>query len=99
MCIHHGKKKNNLTRVKRLGSRGPSVRSFQAVPCGPRQADGFTTHVGAWRVITILSPNNNVIQNCNEKVDRGSCAARLFYVCLFLWSCRNMMVSIGFSKL
>lgn len=70
--------------MKRLSSRGLSALYFQVVPCGPRHSDGFTTHHGAWRVITILSPNNNVIQKRNEKVASGSSTTRLFYVCLFL---------------
>lgn len=64
--------------MKHLSSRGRSLLYFQAVPCGPRHSDGFTTHVGA-----TLSPNNNVIQIRNEKVVCGSSTARLFYVFIF----------------
>lgn len=75
--------------MKRPSSRGRSLLYFQAVPCGPRRSDGFTTLAAAWRAITILSPNNNVIQNRNEKVARGSSTTRLFYVCLFFMTVRQ----------
>lgn len=61
--------------------------------CRPCRAKGLTTRVGGRRVILILSPNNNLILKCNEKVGHGPHATRLFHACLFLRSCGNIIVS------